>query len=305
MHIFESVDEVAEEARSAGFDLEYVQLGRGKYAGAFPAQTHSQSVFIDESHSVGIGVNGTMFDDTWMVVCGHDQLSFNGRQTQQNELIVYMPGSELDMTTRGAMRAPQICMPATLVDKHLNAAGFEPVNLGNSGPVRIPVSTNVCNWFNSTARLLANSDDADDGLARNMEHQVLGYLATLDEQSLGEKDLRGRGRPVEYYEQTFSLALDYIHANIRSRIALDELCRATDTSLRTLQRVFMKRVGMSPRKYTLTCKLNAIRRDLIDGSPQALNVSDVARAYGITHMGRFSAAYHSQFGEYPRNTLAR
>ena len=305
MQIYTSVEEVEEESRKAGFDLEYTQLGKGKYLGTFPAQTHSRSTFIVESTSIEITAKGRTDDDTYMVTGGSESLIFNGKPNRRDELVIYPPGTELHAATRGSCHLAQICMPVTVVDSYLKASDLDAENRRASNPIRFTLSPDVTSWFRSSVRLLAKADAPDDGLAQNLEHHILAYLTRIDGLGSGNGNVRGRGRPVEFYEQTFRLALDYIHANLRSQVALDELCLATNISLRTLQRIFIKRTGMSPRKYILTCKLNAIRRELVDASCHEATVSAVALKYKLNHLGRFSSSYRELFQEYPSETLSR
>ena len=305
MHIYKSVEEVEEESRKAGFDLEYTQLGKGKYFGTFPAQTHSQSIFIVESTSIEVAAKGRIDDDTYMVTGGSESLIFNGKPNQRDELVIYPPGTELHAATCGSCHLAQICMPATVVESYLKASDLDAENRHASNPIRFTLSPDVTSWFRSSVRLLAKAEEPDDGLAQNLEHHMLAYLTRIDRLSLGNGDVRGRGRPVEYYDRTFRLTLDYIHANLRSQVALDELCLATNISLRTLQRIFTKRTGMSPRKYILTSKLNAIRRELMDASCHEATVSAVALKYKLNHLSRFSSTYQALFQEYPSDTLSR
>jgi AraC-like DNA-binding protein len=46
-----------------------------------------------------------------------------------------------------------------------------------------------------------------------------------------------------------------------------------------------------------------VRTDLRLADPVRTTVADAARAWGFSHLGRFSAAYAARFGEYPSETL--
>ena len=305
MHVYESVDEIAEAAQRLGFDLEYTQLEKGGYTGNFPSSAHHQSVFIDEGHTVGIAVDGTMFDCTCVVMRGHRQLTFNGQSVGLDELVFFMPGSEMHLSSHGAIQIPQLCLPTRVLAGFLNAANPDGGRKRLSSINRIRVGEDLSRWFDSTVRLLAGSDQLDNELAHLLEQRALATLAKFDHQDHFQKGSRGKGRPVEYYERRFSIALEYIRENLRCQVSLAELCEATNTSLRTLERIFKARTGMTPSQYILVCRLNAVRRELADCSRQEAAVSAVARKYGFAHLGRFSASYRQFYGEYPRDTLAR
>ncbi|MNT94402.1 transcriptional regulator EutR [compost metagenome] len=56
--------------------------------------------------------------------------------------------------------------------------------------------------------------------------------------------------------------------------------------------------------YLKKHRLNAVRQDLLEHG-QARNISEIAMAWGFTHMGRFSAEYRKLFDESPSATVQR
>ncbi|UZM16854.1 helix-turn-helix domain-containing protein [Pseudomonas kielensis] len=67
---------------------------------------------------------------------------------------------------------------------------------------------------------------------------------------------------------------------------------------------FRKYFALSPMAYLKKHRLNAVRQDLLEQG-QARNISEVAMAWGFTHMGRFSAEYRKLFDESPSATVQR
>ena len=60
---------------------------------------------------------------------------------------------------------------------------------------------------------------------------------------------------------------------------------------------------MCPRDYLLDVRLSRIHDDLVTGDPSVTSVTDVALRWGITHTGRFAAAYRRKYGYAPSETL--
>jgi AraC-like DNA-binding protein len=76
-------------------------------------------------------------------------------------------------------------------------------------------------------------------------------------------------------------------------------------SVRSLQEGFARELGMPPMKYLQQVRLRRARGLLRDASPTQTTVAAVASGLGLSHLGRFAAAYRLAFGESPSETLRR
>ncbi|QKS21311.1 AraC family transcriptional regulator [Curtobacterium sp. Csp1] len=85
---------------------------------------------------------------------------------------------------------------------------------------------------------------------------------------------------------------DRVHARVRPHPDLDHGRRRA-------------RVGTAPNAMLRGVRMDRVREELLRGAPGQLTVAEVAVRWGFAHLGRFSAAYHQRFGEYPRDTLQR
>jgi len=95
----------------------------------------------------------------------------------------------------------------------------------------------------------------------------------------------------------------WVDAHLDEAITLDRLCAVSGTGGRALQKSVMALRGQSPLEWVNARRLAAARARLLKG-PGRVAVSDVALDCGITHLGRFSAAYRQAYGELPSATLA-
>jgi AraC-like DNA-binding protein len=100
-------------------------------------------------------------------------------------------------------------------------------------------------------------------------------------------------------------AFDYLHAHLHDTVTLSELTRASGLSPRGVQEGFQRVFGMSPMTYHRVLRLEQARDELLRSDPESTTVAEVARRWGFAHLGRFSAEYAQQFGDYPKNTLRR
>ncbi len=97
---------------------------------------------------------------------------------------------------------------------------------------------------------------------------------------------------------------DYFYANIAEPLQIARICSEMACDLKTVQRAFHIVHGMAPRQFLTLIRLNKSRQMLLDRKVK-YNVTDIAIACGIQHLGRFSQQYHLWFGERPSETRAR
>lgn len=98
-------------------------------------------------------------------------------------------------------------------------------------------------------------------------------------------------------------AVDFINASTGKVITVNDLCRITGVSERTLQYVFKEHFGISPKRYLINVRLNAVRKAMRRSVSGEVTVTDIAYRFGFWHMGQFAADYRKLFGESPSKTI--
>lgn len=99
-------------------------------------------------------------------------------------------------------------------------------------------------------------------------------------------------------------ALDLLQADPARERSIDELAAACGVAGRTLQKHFRRFLGRTPGEVLRDLRLERARHELLRASPQA-SVTESAMRCGVSHLGRFSAAYRKRYGETPSATLRR
>jgi len=99
-------------------------------------------------------------------------------------------------------------------------------------------------------------------------------------------------------------AKDFIHANVKETISVNDVANAACISPRALQYSFRDIVGTSPSKYIRNIKLEAVRDALQKASPEE-NVTNILSDFGITSFGHFSKYYKESYGCTPKITLMK
>lgn len=96
-------------------------------------------------------------------------------------------------------------------------------------------------------------------------------------------------------------AIEYMVANISQPMNVADIAQEAGTSVRALQAAFQQFKGTTPLGFLRQMRLEGAHKTLSDAA-NTLSIAQVARAWGFTHMGRFSAIYHDAFGQTPSET---
>lgn len=189
-------------------------------------------------------------------------------------------------------------MPSTLVahcEKRYQPVGRhgqvfpEPLLDVNSGPGRswVDLLRSTVTDLESGSGLLSRPQ-ADSYFERLL---IEGLLLTRSEGPAESNSLT----------RTVREAVVYIDSHLADAISVDDIATATHVSVRALQDLFRRELGLSPMSYLRDRRLDAIHDELQVSGPTT-TVGAVARHFGVNHLGRFAAAYRQRFGQTPSET---
>jgi AraC-like DNA-binding protein len=82
-----------------------------------------------------------------------------------------------------------------------------------------------------------------------------------------------------------------------------ELAAEVSLSVRSLQDGFRRSLDTTPLAYLRRLRLEKVHDQLAEAEPGSVRVTEVAARWGFVHLGRFAAAYRSEFGERPSDTV--
>lgn len=100
-------------------------------------------------------------------------------------------------------------------------------------------------------------------------------------------------------------ALNLIESVPEEALTLESIAYVAGVSGRALQIAFRKEMDVTPMQWLKAVRLDRVAHALRQSSAYGPTVADVARQFGFAHLGRFSAAYASRFGELPSETGLR
>jgi len=234
----------------------------------------------------------------------------NTAAIHSEEIQVYPEGIELLYHASGHSRwvnftAPegrmqQIAIARTGRPLRLRRHGLHSVHLRRGGRLALTTLT-------SDALGLARRLQADGGMAPALAEEVCESLLTGYVDALSAAPPPGKPEKVAVEQRHYHLIAAcerLVLSGEATDVALTDVARRSGYTLRSLEMIFRRSVGMPPGRWFMTARLNGALRDLLTCGPDA-TVSDIALKWGFRHMSRFAEYYRNTFGELPSATLAR
>lgn len=154
-------------------------------------------------------------------------------------------------------------------------------------------------------RLIAQRDVVDEEVFQDrdvdalLENHLLAGLSARAE----DRPQCTRGRRTHYL--IVQRAEEFMRANMRQDIYINEMCNAAGVSERALRYAFDDLLGISPNRYLSMLRLCTACRSLALSDASRRSVKSVALSCGLWDLSRFADHYRRVFGELPRETLMR
>jgi AraC-like DNA-binding protein len=101
----------------------------------------------------------------------------------------------------------------------------------------------------------------------------------------------------------FEAVRQFIEEHLTEDISIEQLMAVARVSERTLYTLFERQVGLAPGEFLRQRRLERVHAVLQLAT--ARSVTEVALDHGFLHLGRFSSAYRTRFGELPSQTWRR
>ena len=138
--------------------------------------------------------------------------------------------------------------------------------------------------------------------AKTAAEEIALCVARMLEHSREFTD-RSAVRPQLSRKRVISRSLMLIEANLGQPLFIEDLCRATQVSERTLRNIFNEYFGVGPMRLLKVRQLHEIRAALLRAEPPYETVSKIAARHGVWDFSLFARNYKALFGEAPSRTL--
>ena len=224
----------------------------------------------------------------------------NGEEVGNSALIVVHGGSSLDIVTSAFSGSEAIAIPQArfndMLDSLCHHQGSlyprqEKVIRGDIGHIET-LRKNVIELLHHTG-----ADQDAEHLRNTMAATVSWFGDSLIQYR------RDRIRGYSTRSHIAKLAQEYLEDHFQETVRIEDICKVTGASARSLQRSFREYFDLTITNYLKMLRLDAARRDLVSAHLSDDTVARIATKNGFMHLGRFSVEYHKHFSELPRETL--
>jgi AraC family ethanolamine operon transcriptional activator len=298
-------DALSDSVRSSRF--EHLQLERGDFRADLKRIDVGRLTLDAGCYTRKVMARGDFPSNRVIVGCvlnSREAGNMNGHHFSVNDVVVFPAGAELDCTLPAATNWCSVQLSGDLLT-HMGCAAmtFDRVKVL---PGNRPENIRLRRLLDRLTKARASAGDRaaeDCGLPLEVDEEMLleQIRRTLNEH-LGRRargrlpSLRERMTLVRRFEQQVK---DHMDTPVR----IPELCAHLGISQRTLEHAFKLEMGLTPKQFDNLLRLNAARQRLLRSSAEQETIAQVAEQFGISHLGRFAAAYLRQFGELPSDTV--
>jgi AraC-like DNA-binding protein len=100
-------------------------------------------------------------------------------------------------------------------------------------------------------------------------------------------------------------AIAELRQHLADPVSIPEIATAAGVSVRGLQLIFERQLGVSPLLHLRALRLEAAREALLGAPVSGTTVAEIARRFGYSNAGRFSTHYRDAYGESPAASIQR
>lgn len=299
---FGSIDKLSE---AMGYDLDFRQLESGPLMANVSSTAMGSVVCNDFSLDRAFHQRGKMPDEIYtfgfMQNASHSRWA--GKDIGPFTLLDFNSRNGFDVRSNSSFAATILHVDQRQLEDTAEGLG---INLGKLGIIEfsapLPTDHSKLECLHSTvattkvAIKVRHKQSAVSNSLLELEADIYRIVAeclgngTRDSKASPPMRLRALRRSIEF-----------IDAHLRDALTICDICRASSTSIRTLQRVFLEELGISPKRYIKLAKLAQVQKQLTrQGDP--LPIGEIAHSWGFWHLGQFAQDYRREFGELPSET---
>ena len=303
---FQSAGELKSLLSTLGFSVDIIQVTPGILRGEIRASRHPEALAIEIQSNQGLLVTGDVNPNVinialergphlhLNIVQGHalPENAMSGFNCQKKEIYYSVsPGSKL---CAGFLKK------RTVIDIADHLYGDFALDILASTNIR-----RIEPWrFTLLSNSILNRLNTIDGC--NQSPSITSDLATslVDALCCHQGVDPDAEKPLPNNDLVRNFVKHSLEKGTKEPMSIDQLTDSLFTSKSVLSSAIKKSTGLTPLTFLRNVGLEQVRNELIKGDPKT-SVIEVAHRYGFPSRGHFSRYYREQFGELPRETLAK
>ena len=286
-----------------GWDLDFRQLDTGSFTGrasvvATPQASLMRVELSRSFHQRGFAIPGTL--TYGLVDPGSAQVRWHGADAD-GRLLDFNHGAGFDGISTAGMCGLTFGLAETVLTATAGKLGLEPASqipqegrLWDDESRLSGLRQRLAGEYSKHADVGGRPDaQADRELEQLLATEILllmnhGRVTMVPEGWRQHMRIRDR-------------AIGFIEQRIDDAITVADVCEAVGVSWATLDRVFRRHVGQSPKRYIRSLRLQRVRQELLQDRASR-PIADIANRWGFWHLGQFARDYRKQFQELPSDT---
>jgi AraC-like DNA-binding protein len=230
---------------------------------------------------------------------------WGGVELQTGDLLFHSRAERFHQRTTGACGWSLLGLAPEHLEAYGGAVNGKPLSLPAAMRILHPTARDAarlrrlhaqaCRLAETRAKVLAHPE-----VARAIEQGLIHALVTC----LAAKT-RDDGAARRHHARIMVRFEEVLADHSNRPLPMSELCALIGVNDRTLRSCCAEFLGISPSRYVLLRRLQAVRIALRNADPATASVAEIASGCGFTELGRFAGAYRTAFSESPSTTLRR
>ena len=230
---------------------------------------------------------------------------WGGVELQTGDIIFHARGERFHQRTTGPCGWSMVGLAPEHLVRYREALSGKTLSLPADAQILRPAARDAarlrrlhaqaCRFAETRPKVLAHPE-----VARAIEQSLIHALVTC----LGAR-VRDDGAARQHHTRIMVRFEEVLADHPNQPLRMPELCALIGVTEGTLRCCCAEFLGISPGRYMLQRRLQAVRIALRDADPATANVAEIAGPCGFTELGRFAEAYRTAFGESPSTTLRR
>ena len=220
---------------------------------------------------------------------------------------IFMPGRPVDIDSGERFAQLSLMIPRHLLQLEVqNLLGYDVVRPLEFSE-ELDLTTPGARMMMQALRMIDEASDQEGGplahplVVQRLEQMLMQSLLFAQPHNhsaaLVEPARAAAGaRPV-------SRAVEILRSNPAHPWTVTEPAAEVSLSVRSLQEGFRRSLDTTPMAYLRRLRLEKVHEELTLAGPGTISVTEVASRWGFVHLGRFAAAYRSEFAEHPSDTM--
>lgn len=286
---------------SKEWNLEHLEMSKGQFRGYISA-IHTPRIQLGHAYySKRVMCKGDFPDGCIVLMFAPNNVRYNfqNRVIDSNEIVLLTNGDEIDILTDGEIEAHTIVIEEQLFfQTFYDYFGDTPDRMIKDK--RFFIKPDMLSIFYKTVYSwktyltkeypIFNEKPSYDKIEPEILHQLFSCIIS---NNLATKRRKFQAKKIR----------DILHEYIEQDISISDVATQLSIGESQLHNLFKKEYGLTPKRYLLNLRFNAVKNDLQSSHPHLSTVKDLAQMYHFHHMGHFTMEYQKIFAQKPSQTL--